>query len=42
MDGETPKFTHSFKPTDMDDVMKQAAAVQEKVKEPTRAQGQSR
>ncbi len=42
MDGETRKYTHSFKPTDMPDVIKQAAAVQEKIAELTQAQGQAR
>lgn len=42
MDGETRKCTHSFKPTDMPDVIEQAAAVQEKVAKLTKAQGQAR
>lgn len=37
---EKAHFTHSFKPTDMADVMKQAAAVQEKIAELT--QGRAR
>ena len=36
------KYTDSFKPTDMDDVIMQALAVQAKVKERQEVQGQSR
>jgi len=35
------KYTHAFKITDMPDVVTQAAAIQEKVKELTAAQGQA-